>query len=151
MSQVFRVHVLLHGLRFCVRCVIIALLLYPAYECCGLSFVLSNSMDVNMNTIITRIHLARGSPNNVYASSLMSGLIVLHCLICARSSEYRPERGLQARSGKYCIISDPRAGPAGHDSGPPAGSCKFGKRRIRGSDSRVCRKHLVGYGDPTRE
>ena len=32
-SQAFRVYVLVHGLRFCVRGVIIVFLLYPTYEC----------------------------------------------------------------------------------------------------------------------
>ena len=42
----------------------------------------------------------------MYASSLMPGIIVPHALymmICARSSEYRPERGFQARSGIYIV------------------------------------------------
>ena len=47
MSQVFRVYVLVHGLD--------SFLSYPAYECVP-CFVLSNWMDVNMNTIILRHH-----------------------------------------------------------------------------------------------
>ena len=110
---------------------------------------------MNEYNYILRLHPTRGSPNIMYASSLTPGIIVLHALICAWSSEYRPERGLQARSGKYSIISDPRAGPAGHESGPPVGSCKFAKDgsagQIRGFDPRVSRKQLAGHYDPTRE
>ena len=59
----------------------------------------------------------------MYALSLIPGIIVLHALICAQSSENRPERGLQAKSGKYGILSDPR----------------------------VSWKQLAGHGDTTRE
>ena len=94
----------------------------------------------------------------MYASSLMPGMLVLHALICARSSEYRPERGLQARSGKYwCILSDPRAGPAGHEmrvallQAAVTLQKEVSAGQIRGSDPRVSRKQLAGHGDPTRE
>ena len=70
----------------------------------------------------------------MYASTLMRAVIVLHAMICARSSEYRHERGVQARSGKNCVISAPRAGPVGHEGGPPAGSGMFANRRIHGPD-----------------
>ena len=92
-SQVSRVYELVHGLIFCVRGVLIVLL-YPAYDCVAF-FGLSNGFDGEMNTIITRLHPTRGSPNNVYASSLIPGQIVLQALICALSSVYRPERGLR--------------------------------------------------------
>ena len=90
----------------------------------------------------------------VYASSLMPGTEYNRSSrsICARSSEYRPERGLPIRSGKYCIISDPRAGPAGHESGRRASTCTFAQSKdgsagqIRESDPRVSRKQLAGYG-----
>ena len=45
----------------------------------------------------------------MHASSQLPGVIVLRVMLCARSSKYRHERGLQAKSGKYYIISDPRA------------------------------------------
>ena len=88
-------------------------------------------MDGNMNIIILRLHPTRGSPNDVCLVA-NAGITVLHALICARYSEYRPERGLQARSSNYGIMSDPRAGPAGHESGPPAGSCKCAKILVKG-------------------
>ena len=46
----------------------------------------------------------------MHASSLMPGMFALHAMICARSSEFRHEKALQARSDKClcCIISDPR-------------------------------------------
>ena len=134
---------ILHRFRCChLRGIV--LLLYPAY--CVACFVVWNWMDVNMmDSIIPGVRPI------VYAPSLMPGIIVLHAMICARSSKYRHERSVQARSGKYCTISDPRAGPAGHESGPPSGSCKFENRRIRGPDPRVSRKKLAGHGDPTHE
>ena len=68
-------------------------------------------MDVNMNIMILRLHPTRGLPNK-YASSLMSGIIVVHALICARSSEYRPER----LSGKKRQVLY-NFGPAGRTRG----------------------------------
>ena len=44
--------------------VLLLLLLYPAHEYVA-GFVLWNWMDVNMTTILLRLHPARGSPNNV--------------------------------------------------------------------------------------
>ena len=132
--QVFRVYVRVHGFRHCHVRGTIVWLLYTAYECVA-CFVLWNWMDVNMNTIILRLHPTRGSPK-MYASSLMRGIIVVHAMICTRSSEYPPEIGLQARSGKHrkirtrgqdlrvkrvallqaavgCKKTDPRVRPAG--------------------------------------
>ena len=97
-------------------------------------------MDVNMNTIIPWLHPTRGSPNDVYLvanNAWYDG--------SRRRNDMRSEFELSARerpSGKkrqvlYNIISDPSAGSAGHESGPPAGSCKFATRRIRGSDPQV--------------
>ena len=84
----------------------------------------------------------------------MPDVIVLYALICARSSEYHPERDLHARSGE-CIISDPRAGPAGHEMvlRQAAVSLQTGGSagQIRGSDPRVGRKQVSGHGDLTRE
>ena len=64
-SQVFRVYVLVHGLRFCVqgayfRCIASCICV------CGLCFVLSNWMDGNMNIIVLRCYPTRGLPNNVF-------------------------------------------------------------------------------------
>ena len=90
----------------------------------------------------------------------MPGTIVLHALICARCSGHRPERGLQARSGRYCIIPDPRTGPTGHERGPPAMALRHAAVRLqkngsafqtRGSDPLVGRKQLVGHCDPIRD
>ena len=63
-SQVFRVYVLVHGLRFCVqgayfRCIASCICV------CGLCFVLSNWMDGNMNIIVLRLYPTRGFPNSV--------------------------------------------------------------------------------------
>ena len=57
----------------------------------------------------------------MYASPITPGIIVLHDMICTRSSEYRPERGLQERSGKYDIISDPAGRTRGSREWPPFG------------------------------
>ena len=115
---------------------------HPQVYCVGISAL----MRMDRCTYVPTKHGASGTTikKKVWFSlsvsicgSITPGITVLHALICARSLEYRPERGLQARSGKYCNISDPRAGPAGHESGPPAGSCKFAKIRIRGPNPRV--------------
>ena len=42
---------------------VLLFLLYPAYE--GVTWFVLNWMDVNMNTVILRLHPTRGSPNNV--------------------------------------------------------------------------------------
>ena len=54
-SQVLRVYVIVHGLWFCVRGVLV-LLLYPAYECVA-RFVLSNGMDVNSLHVTIKTNL----------------------------------------------------------------------------------------------
>ena len=91
-----------------------------------------------MNIIELRLYPTRGLPNNVF-------LVANAWYNCSTRYDMRSEFG----------ISDPRAGPAGHENGPPAGSCKFAKRRIRGpgrgSDPRVGRKQRAGHGDPTPE
>ena len=93
-------------------------------------------------------------------SSLMPGIIVLYARICARCSGYRPGRGLQARSGKYCIIPDPRAGPTAHERGPPPVGLRHATVRLQnyGSTGQICgfdplvgRKQVVGHFHPTRE
>ena len=70
-------------------------LLYPAYE--GVAcFVLRNLMDVNINTIILRLHPTRGSPNNVC-------LVANTSYNCATRYDSRSEFGMSARerpSGK---------------------------------------------------
>ena len=82
--------------------VLLFLLLYPAYECVA-CFVLWNCMDVNRNTIVILLYntcgfIRPGVRLIMHASPLMPGIIVLHAMICARSSEYRPERGFQAKA-----------------------------------------------------
>ena len=81
----------------------------------------------------------------------MPGIIVLHAMICARSSEYRHERGLQTRSGKYCIISDPRITRVTLRQAAVSLQKDGYVGQIRGFDPRVSRKQLVGHGDRTRE
>ena len=130
MSQVFHVYVLVHGLRFCVRGVIIVLL-YPAYECVA-CFGLSNRMNGNMNTMILRLHPTRGSPNNVC-------LVANAWYNCSTRSDTRSDFVVSPRekpSGENRPVLY-HFGPAGHESGFPAGSCKFAKRRIRGPNPRV--------------
>ena len=121
-------------------------------------FVLRKELDVDViiNTIILWLYPTRGSPNNV-------------CFVangwhdCSTRNDKRSEFEISSRekaSGKkrqvlYHIISDPWAGSTGHESGPPAGSGKFAKRRISGpdpwgSDPRVSRKQLATHGDPIR-
>ena len=130
---------------------------HPQVYCVGISAL----MRMDRCTYVPTKHGASGTTikKKVWFSlsvsicgSITPGITVLHALICARSSEYRPERGLQARIGKYCIISDPRAGPAGHESGRRASTCTFAQSKdgsagqIRESDPRVSRKQLAGYG-----
>ena len=109
----------------------------------------------NMNIFILRLHMTGGSPNNVC-------LVASAWYNCSTRSDMRSEFGvsprerLQAGSGKYYFISDPQAGPAGHESDPPTSSCTFAKRwisagQIRGSDPRVSREQLAGHGNPTRD
>ena len=90
----------------------------------------------------------------------MPGIVVLNALTCAPCSGYRLERAPQARSGTYCITSDTRAGPTGHESDPPAVALRQATVRlqkyasvgqIRGSEPLVARKQLVGHCDPTDE
>ena len=83
----------------------------------------------------------------MYALSLMPGRTVPQAVICAWSSEYRHERGLQARSGKYSIISNTlvtrvalRLAAVGLEKDGSEG-------KVRGSDPRVSRKKLTGYED----
>ena len=77
--------------------VFMVLLLYPAYECVTCFFCGIIWMDVNMNTIMLRLHPTRVH-QKMYVSSLVHGLIVLHAMKCARSSEYRRVRGLHAKT-----------------------------------------------------
>ena len=65
----------------------------------------------------------------------MPGTIVVYARICARCSEYRLARGLQAKRGKYCIIQEPRAGPTGHERGPPAVALRQATVRLQKSGS----------------
>ena len=111
----------IHGLIFCVLliAVIIVLLLDAAFECVA-CFVLSHWMDVNMNTIILRLHPTRGSPNNV-------------CLVanawhnCSTRSDMRSAFGIWPRerpSGKKRQVLC-HFGPAGRTRGSrewPSGS-----------------------------
>ena len=118
---------------------LIIVLKYPSYDMSVWPLlVLSNWTDGNMNIIILRLHPTRGSPNNLC-------LVAIAWSNCSTRSDKRSVFGVSPRerpSGKkrqvlYNIISDPSAGSAGHESGPPAGSCKFATRRIRGSDPQV--------------
>ena len=112
----------------------IVLLLYPAY--CVACFVLWNRMDVHINTIILRLHPTRGSPNDIC-------LVANAWYNCATRYDMRSEIGISAQEKppgkKRQVVYNfgPAAGPAGHESGPPAGTCKFANRRIRGPDPRV--------------
>ena len=102
-----------------------------------------------MNTILLRL-IRPGVRPIMYASSLAlpAGIIALHATydMCSEFGVSPPERP----SGKKRQVLY-HFGPAGHERGPTAGSCKFAKRRIRGPDPRVSRKQLAGHGDPTRE
>ena len=89
-------------------------------------------MDENMNTITLRCGFIRpGVSLIMYASSLNNpGILFLQFGISARE---RPSG--KKRQVLYDIISDPRAGSAGHESDPPTSS----------------RKLLAGDDDSTRE
>ena len=146
-SQVFRVYVLVHGFRYChVRCIVF--ITAPCIRVCGLFCFVEQLDGCEHEYNYTTYGFIRPEVS----------LIMLYTYLVAKKSWYDyPQFEVSARerpSGMkrqvlYDIISDPRAGSAGHESDPPAGRCKFAKRRIRGPDPRVSRKQLVGHGDPT--
>ena len=89
---------------------------------CGRCFVLSYWMDGNMNIIILRLHPNRGSPNDVC-------LVANAWYHCSTRSDMRSVFGVSLRgrpSGKKRQVLY-HFGPAGYESGPPAGSCKCAK------------------------
>ena len=151
MSQVFRVCVLVHGLRFCVRVL---------FYCCTLHMSVWPALFCQTGWMRTRIQLYYGFIRPgvhliMYASSLTPGIIVIrvHALICARSSEYREAFRQEAAS----IVSfrtrgqDPRVTRVALRQAA-ASSQKYGSAgQICGSDPRVGRKQLTGHCDPTRE
>ena len=82
----------------------------------------------------------------MYASSLMPGIIIVHAMICSRSSEYRLTKASRQEAADAADVA--YFGTAGRESGPPAGS-KFAKRRTREPDPRVSRKQLECHEDPS--
>ena len=107
---------------------------------CGLLRFVELDVDVSMNTTMLWLRPTRGAPNNVC-------LVANAWCDCSSRNDMRSEFGISARerpSGKkrqvlHNVFSDPWAGSARHESGPPAGSCKLAKRqrRIRGPDPQV--------------
>ena len=92
-----------HGLRFCEQLIGVTIV-YLSHSACEsvACFVLSNWMDVDMNIIILRLHLTRGSPNNIC-------LVANAWYNCSTRYDMRSEFGISARespSGKkwHCLL-----------------------------------------------